>query len=110
MAKKKAKSPPFVMLRKDLLKDKDWKKLKSSSKILYIYMRAKYNNRTGSEITLAYSEISDMMSAATINRSFKELENKKFIIKTKKGGLYGGVCSYKFVGAFKDFYVKGQRV
>jgi len=98
------------MVRKDLLKDKNWRKLTNSAKVLYIYMRSKYNNRTRSEISLAYSELTDMMNSATISRGFKELEDKNFIKKTKKGGLFGGVCTYKFMGKFKDYYVKGEAV
>lgn len=98
------------MVRRDLLKDPEWRKLSSSAKILYIYLRSKFNYKTLSEVTLAYSEIEDFMSSKTISRAYKELGQKGFIEKTKHGGLYGGVCAYKFVGAYKDFYYKGHIV
>ena len=41
--------------------------------------------------------------------SVKEID-EGFIEKTKHGGLYGGVCKYKFIGEFKDFHYKGYRV
>jgi predicted transcriptional regulator len=110
MGRKKLKSPPFVMVRIDLLKDLEWRNLSSSSKVIYIYLRSKFNRRTFSEVTLAYSEVKDMMSTKTISRAFKELQAKGFIEKKKQGGLYGGVCSYKFVGPYKDFYYKGYTV
>ena len=102
--------PPFVAVFKALLKDSQWRGLSSSAKVIYIYLRGKFNTETLSKVTLAYSEVDDMMSAATISRAFKELQEKGFIEKVKHGGLFGGVCVYKFVGPFKDFYYKGYKV
>lgn len=110
MSRKKQKAPPFVMVRRDLLKAPEWRKLSSSAKIIYIYLRAKFNYQTFQEVTLAYSEVKDMMSSKTINRAFKELQSAGFIEKTKHGGLFGGVCAYKFIGQFKDFYYKGYAI
>lgn len=104
---KKVKAPPFVMIRRDLLKDPEWRKLSNSAKIVYIYLRSKFNYKTLSEVTLTYSELKDMMSTATQSKSFKELIKGGWIEKTKHGGLFGGSCSYKFNGKFKDFYYKG---
>jgi len=110
MNNKKQKSPPFVMIRQDVLKDSEWRKLSSSAKVIYIYLRSKFNYRTLSEVSLAYSEIKDMFSSKTISRAFKELVEKGWIEKVKKGGLYGGVCTYKFTGPYKDFYYKWHTI
>ena len=101
---KKPKAPPFVMIRQDLLKDPNWRKLSSSTKVLYIYLRAKFNYKTQDKVTLAYSEVKEMLSARTVSRSLKELIQGNWIKKTKQGGLYGGLCSYEFNGKYKDFY------
>ena len=98
------------MLRKDLLSDPVWRKLSSSSKVLYIYLRAKFNYKTFSEVSLSYSEVSDIMCSKTTSKAFKELQKTGFIEKTKEGGLFGGVCAYKFLGPYKDFYYKGFTV
>ena len=98
------------MVRKDLLKDHNWRKLSSSAKVLYIYLRQKFNYKTFQEVTLAYSEVKDMMSSKTVSRAFKELQQAGFIEKTKQGGLFGGVCAYKFIGQFKDFYYKEHAI
>lgn len=100
----------FVAIRTDLLKDPAWRNLSSSAKVIYIYMRSKFNYRTLSEITLAYSEVKDMMSSRTISRAFKELESTGWIEKTKRGGLYGGLSKYKFKGPFKDYNYKGHLI
>lgn len=104
---KKNKLPPFVAIYRELLKDKDWRKLSSSAKVVYIYLRSKFNTKTFSEVSLAYSEMKDMMGSATLSRAFKELQKSGFIVKHKIGGLWGGCCTYKFTGKFKDFYYKG---
>ena len=59
---------------------------------------------------MAYSEVKDMMSSKTISQAFKDLQQTGFIEKTKQGGLFGGVCAYKFTGQFKDFYYKGHTI
>jgi DNA-binding transcriptional ArsR family regulator len=110
MSRQKHRAPPFVMVRRDLLKDPEWRKLSSSAKLIYIYLRAKFNYKTYSEVTLAYSEMKDMMSSKTVSRAFQELRDKGFIEKIKQGGLFGGVCAYKFIGQFKDFYYKGYPI
>jgi len=101
---KKPKMPSFVAVRRDLLKDPEWRKLSNSSKILWIYLRSKFNYKTKDEITLSYSEMKDIMSPATMNRAFKELISNNWIEKTKYGGLFGGHCKYRFIGKYKDFY------
>jgi len=107
---KKNRLPPFVALYKALLKDQNWRKLSSSSKVVYVYLRNKFNTNSLSQVSLSYVEIGDMMSTGTVNRAFKELQQKGFIEKTKQGGLFGGVCLYKFIGPFKDFHYKGYPV
>lgn len=108
MRKGKIRAPRFTMLRHDLLRDPTWRKLSSSAKIVYIYLRTKFNSITLSEVTLSYSEMGDMFSSKTTSKAFKELQNNGFIEKTKQGGLWGGVCTYKFIGPYKDFYYKGH--
>ena len=98
------------MLRRDLIKAPEWRRLSSSAKVLYLYLRAKFNHKTLSEVTLAYSEMKDIMSSKTMSRAFKELMKNGFIEKTKNGGLYGGLTHYRFVGKYKDFYYQGYRV
>ena len=103
MVIKKTRVPPFVMLRKDLLKDPCWRSLTNSAKVLYIYLRNKYNHKTLDNVSLTYSEIKDLFSRQTITNGFRELEDNGFIKKTKHGGLFGGVCRYTFTGPYKDF-------
>ena len=73
-------------------------------------MRKKFNYKTYSNVTLAYSEMKGVLSTKTMSRAFKELEDDKWIEKTKHGGLYGGVCQYKFLGDYKDFFYKGFKL
>jgi len=100
---------PFVAVYIKLLKDPDWRKLSSSAKVLYITLRSKFNLRTFSEVTLAYSEVKDMMSSKTTSRAFKELKKAGFIESVEHGGLKGcggTVGKYRFIGPHKHFYYK----
>jgi len=109
-SKKRKNGLSFVMIRRDLLKDPDWRILSNSAKILYVYLRAKFNYKTYSEVSLAYSEMKGVMSSKTMSRAFKELETGGWIKKVKKGGLFGGVSTYNFLGQYKDFYYKGHKL
>jgi len=106
---KKHNAPPFVMVRRDMMRDPNWRQLSRPAKIIWIYMRAKFNYKTLGQVSLAYSEVQDMMSSKTISKAFKELEREGFIKKTKNGGLYGGVCRYIFTGPYKDYYYRSKR-
>lgn len=110
--KRDHKAPPFVMIRKDMLKDPEWLKLSVYSKILWLYLRAKFNLKNGDNIGYTYIEAKKVhgWGPATHNRAIKQLIKEKWIKKTKHGGLIGGGwCEYKFIGKYADFYTK-QRV
>jgi len=98
------------MIRRDLLKAPEWRALSSSAKVIYIYLRSKFNHRTLSEVTLSYKEIKDLMAAETASNAFKELIDRGFIQKTKQGGLHGVVTTYKFVGNYGEFLYHGVKV
>ncbi len=101
---KKKKAPPFVMLRRDLLRDKTWRELSSSAKVVYIYLRSKYNHVTKDNVTLSYTEMKDVIGTQAMSQALKELQEQGFIEKIKKGGLYGGLCVYNFKGLYKEFF------
>ena len=111
MSTRKAKADgPFVMVTKKILDDPEWRSLSSSAKVVWIYLRSKFNYRTFSEVSLTYSEMKGVMSSATLSRAFKELIATDFIKQTKKGGLYGGVSKYKFTGPHGKFIYKKMEV
>lgn len=100
------------MLRRDLLKDPEWRKLSSSTKIVYIYLRSKFCQRTleNGDVTLTYTELNDMFNPGTISKAFKELIKNEWVKKIKLGGLWGRECSYKFTGKYAPYFYKGFKV
>ena len=99
------------MVYSGLLQDKTWRKLSNSAKVLYIYLRNKFNKKTLNILTLTYKAMKDVMSPATMSKALKDLEKTNFIEVTKLGGLYGGSCRYKLKGEFRWFYftIDGRR-
>ena len=107
----KVKLPPFVLVRKDLLQDPEWHKLSSGAKVAWLYLRNNYDYSNGTKETfLSYNQMRTILSAPALSRALKELTDSKWIEKTKHGGLFGGVCKYKFTGKYKDFIYKGMVV
>lgn len=106
----KVKLPPFVMVRKDLLQDLEWKKLTSGAKILWLYLRNYWDYSNSKETSVTYSQMKGIMSSRAMSRALKELLDNNWIENTKKGGLFKGISKYKFIGRYKDFYYKSKVV
>lgn len=100
MSRKRWRSPPFVMLEKETLRRKEWKELSPPAKLIYIKIKANYNGGNNGEIPFRYSETKDEFAPATISKALKELISKKWIEKTKYGGLHRYYCLYKLTGKY----------
>lgn len=100
------------MISYDLLKDPKWKQISSSAKVLYIYLRSKFNpkEQTLGEVSLAYAEMKGIMNTATMSKGLKELQREGFIEKTSQGGLFGNKNKFRFKGEHKYFYYKKKKV
>ena len=96
----------FVMIgRRMLLKTNEWKSLTPSAKLLYIYLKSRYNGSNNGEIQLHYSElkgIKGLSSNNTVAKAFQELEKKGWIKKTRIGGLYRYVNEFELTGTYDD--------
>lgn len=106
--RKKARArKSFVILpRRMLLRCDEWKGLSAASKILYPYIKAKYNGTNNGKIRLHYSElegVKGISSSNTISTAFKELEQKGWIKREKKGGLYRYNNEYELTGKYDDY-------
>ena len=104
--KKDKRFNSFVAIPRKTLWNKEWKELSSSAKILYLYLKAKYNGHNNGSIRLYYSElkgIKGLSSDSTISNAFKELEQKEWIRRTNLGGLYRRINEYGLTSKFDDY-------
>jgi len=110
----KENQPPFVLVKSDLLKDKSWRRLSSTAKVLWIYLRSKFNPykedinlASGKlQVRLSYSEmkkVRDFSSTKSMRKAICELQQAGFIEITEKGGKYAGASAYSFIGKFSKF-------
>jgi len=91
----------FVMLPRQMLRGEAWKELTPAAKILYVYLKGKYNGINNGGIKLYYSElkgVNGISSPNTVSRAFRELEEKGWIKRTKIGGLYRHYNEYELTG------------
>jgi len=97
-------SPPFIRCEKDMLLNcEEWKELLPSAKLLYIYIKSKYNSFNNGEISLSYSElagIKGISSSKTISKAQSELIKKGWISVTQHGGMYRYFNLYKLTWRF----------
>ena len=100
-------APSFVGLpRRMLLKCEAWKRLSAAAKILYTYIKAKYNGSNNGQIKLHYSEMKGVKGCSTnrtISKASKELQAKGWIERTKIGGLYRYENLYRLTFKYDDF-------
>ena len=99
----------FVMIgRRMLLKTNEWKSLTPSAKLLYIYLKAKYNGSNNGEIQLHYSElkgVKGLSSDSTASKAFRELEKKEWIKRTQFGGVYRYFNKFELTGKHDDLLI-----
>ena len=97
--KKHRDTIPFVRIAKDMLVHcKEWKELSAAAKLLYQYIKTKYNGSNNGEIKLTYSElkgIKGISSPGTISKAQEELVKAEWIKITQHGGLYRYFNLYK---------------
>ena len=90
--KKERDTPPWVRLSKDLLYEcTEWKELTPAAKLLYLYMKAKYNGSNNKQIKVTYSELKGVRGLSapkTISKASLELERKGWFKRTQYGGLF----------------------
>lgn len=97
--KKHKDTIPFVWIAKDMLLNcKEWKELSAAAKLLYQYIKTKYNGSNNGKIKLSYLElkgIKGISSPGTISKAQKELLKDEWIKITQHGGLYRYSNLYK---------------
>jgi len=96
--------PPFVRLeRRLILKDENWRQLSPGAKMLYLFLKAKYNGSNNGQIKLHYSELKDcagFKNPRSISAAFQELEKKDWIKRSKIGGLHRFTNEYTLTGRY----------
>ena len=97
-------SPPFIRCEKDMLFNcSGWKELSPSAKLLYIYIKSRYNGSNNGKIKLPYSELSGIKgisSSKTISNAQLELKQKGWISISQHGGMYRYFNLYKLTWRF----------
>jgi len=105
---------PFTLIKNDMLwRDSDFVKLSIKAKMLWIYLRSKYNpnqetrNPATGEIViyLTYSELNKIKGFHTvaIKTAFNELIKNNFIKVSFRGGLNRAPSGYTFIGKYSNF-------
>ncbi len=97
---KRKKINSFVMIDTEMLHSEEWKKLTHSEMITYIYIRSNYNGRNNGSVPLKYTELKGVLAPGTLSNALKGLINKKWVKKTKHGGMFRFSCLYKLTGRY----------
>jgi len=99
-------SEPYIRLaRRLLLSSSDWKCLPSSAKLLYLYLKAKYNGNNNGKIKLAYYELKGvrgLSSPSTISAAQDQLKKQGWITIEFFGGFRRHSNLYSLTGKFDD--------
>jgi len=69
----------------------EWKDLSGAAKILYWHIKGRFNGSNNGRIELPYSAMKGVKgcsASTTIAKAAEELEKKKWIFRSQRGGLY----------------------
>jgi biotin operon repressor len=91
-AQKKAElGEQYTTLSYVLLKSVAWRTLQGGSIKVFMELRTKFYGTNNGKLSLSMADASKTlnMSKSTVHRAFRELEERGFIINTKKGRFYG---------------------
>jgi len=103
---KKGKHKSFVMLGRAMLDHPEWRKLGSSAKLAYIYLKDGYVGRNNGDIKVPYSSLRDVVglrSSSTISAALRELEKNGWIRRTNLGGLFRLPNTYELTGTHDEY-------
>lgn len=85
-------NPEFVGIERRTINNcKEWDDLSGPSKIFYIHLKAHFNGSNNGKIKLSYSSMKSVRgcsSKTAISKAIKELEEKGWIERTKRGGMF----------------------
>ncbi|UFI02148.1 helix-turn-helix domain-containing protein [Roseibium aggregatum] len=81
----------YINLPYSLLRHPAWRSLSGPAVKVFFELRSRFNGGNNGKLHLSLDEAANLlgMSKSTVQRSFKELEQKGFIAKTKQGQWYG---------------------
>jgi len=87
--KGKGKAERYVWLRFWLLDSPAWRSLPGNARVLYIEVARRYNGSNNGRIPYSAREAVEALhiSKSTANRLFKILEDRRFIVCTKRGAF-----------------------
>lgn len=102
-----------------LFKENAWKELSPAAKLIYLYLKGKFNPGNNGRIRLYHSELKGHCGLKNPNTrciAFKELEEGGWIKRIQLGGLYRHFNEYELTGKYdpsinwlKVFYDKSYK-
>ena len=89
MARKRTKSPPFVMLPRWVVRSPAWRGLSPNARAVYLELRDRFNGHNNGFIGLGCREAGEAINVGRniANRAIKELKEGGFIEATAKGAF-----------------------
>ncbi|MCP3971251.1 MAG: helix-turn-helix domain-containing protein [Rhodobacteraceae bacterium] len=87
---KRSQEGQYAPLPYAQLKSPAWRSLSGAAVRLWLELHTRYNGGNNGRLTLSYTEAAEAlgMGKATVQRGFKELETKGFILLVRKGAWY----------------------
>ncbi len=84
--------------RRTINNDDHWRNLSAAAKILYLHIKGRYNGRNNGEIQLTYKDMKGVKGCSSpdsYSRASAELEEKGWVKRTSRGGLFRYKTKYE---------------
>lgn len=109
MSRRKPKGLAHVGIERRTLREEHWQGLSAAAKILYIHLKGRYNGSNNGDIELPYSAMKNVKGCSnprSISKAGKELEDKEWITRKRRGGMYRFKTLYALTFIHDSYAVK----
>ena len=88
--KKKDREGQYAPLSYGMLKSAAWRSLSGSALKVFLELHTRFNGSNNGAVRLSYAEAADALGLgkATVQRAFRDLQDKGFVVLEKQGNWY----------------------
>jgi hypothetical protein len=114
MYSKQKPKTSFVMIEREMIRSKAWKKLNHYSVRAYLHIKYKFNGKNADDLSFTYEEATKIMNGHTYKKAIDQLVQYGFIDMKRSGACFGKCNIFALSERWKKYgteaFREGKRV